>query len=218
MSKMPLRTLIAAAVLTLAFGVLPGCERVIGPLLDALCPGRHDPTVVRPDSIRGDTTFYSYTFRTTQTPGWQYRDNGFVKIARIRERIWIIPKFHPSFYPTYVRADWPVANWFRLICNSEESVTSDEVRERAFATIERAGALIYRHLPADSGSDQVDHPHIEFFDVYHPVMQFRGNIGIPADVPLLRFIRALDDTSAFQYVFPYNEQWALLKSARRRGK
>ncbi len=213
MKELFLRIALPAVFLAALALALPGCDRIINPILDQIVPGwRDEPAAVRPDSVRGDTTFYSYQFQAPSVfgPGWVSGEyppaNGDVVIARIDGDRWILPFF---FYPLwYPREDMDFPNHIRLICRTVDGETTEEIRARARAAIERGGAEIAWHAPPDSSVSGVDEPvpRAEFFDVYHPTAELGSSI--PADVKLMRFLRELDDSEAFEFVFPYLEWWA----------
>ncbi len=187
-----------AVVAALALGACLGVD-------DASVNGK-DKTAFEPDSVRGNTTFYSYQFRVPRPAiGWPVHDLvAPTKIAVVSGGHWLLPKFIWSSGEARER-DAAVPNRFRLICNTVDSVTTDDIRARAFAAIEAAGATIEIHLSADSTTTHplgVYHPGSEFFDVYHPSAQFL--IGrLPASVRLMEFLGALDDTTAFMAVHPF---------------
>ena len=192
--------LLVVAGLAVALGATAGCDRLLDIILDGHNP--HGPAAIQPDSVRGDTTFYSYTFRATETWGWDSYLDGVTTLASVTGGSWILPK--AGWSDTQWREiDLIVPNRFRLICVSTDSVTSEETRQRAYAAIERAGAVIEIHLRAgEAGAhpEGVYHPGIEFFDVRHPDGNFW--LTIPAEADLMGFIQALDDSTAFDYVFP----------------
>ena len=196
-------TLLAALAMA-----LPGCDRIINPILDEIVPGwRDEPAAVRPDSVRGDTTFYSYTFRATDAAVWPVGGvEGPTVVAVSEERGWFLPDFPPAPYcescETY---DHPVLNRIRLICRDLPDTPEPEVRERARALIAKAGMAILHDFASDtpSPSDSVVHPGKAFFVVYHPEigLQYRT----PASIPFMRRLRALDDTTLFEHVAPQGD-------------
>ena len=224
-----MKTVAKAGIILAVLVALTGCEQWIDRFLDA--HSGDDTSIVQPDSIRGNTTYYSYSLRVTPMPGWT-KDDGDVVLASVAGGVWLIHTPHyDSLNAYFLNNPTPVANHFRLICKSGDSTETVEIRRRAFAAIERAGAQIKFHItgqqdleeqsvdyygmemsaiPSGLGSDT------EFFDVYHPACEYTFDTphGIPSDVPLLEFITALDDTSAFEYVFPFMPQWVLLRQGR----
>ena len=107
---------------------------------------------------------------------------------------------------------------FRLVCNADTTFTSGDTRAKAFRAILRAGAIIDTHYlsknsPGVLVGDRMIYTDIEYFHVYHPSAAFKAGFpgeseGIPADVDMMAFIAALDDTVAFRYAYPYYYDWS----------
>ena len=189
----------AATAATLALGLF-GCEQWIDRILDAHKPD--EPAAIQPDSVRGDTTFYSYMFRVTRYHmGWMGPADGSVNVIRVREGYWYLKDAYLG--TTLELENVPVFNRFWLVCAAVDSVTSEATCQRAYVAIERAGATIRTHLRPNE--QPAWYPGAELFEAYHPAAEH--DAGLPASVDLMRFIQALDDTSAFDAVYPFVAVW-----------
>lgn len=209
---------------------LTGCDRVLNPILDEVVPGWQDhPRPVRADSVRGDTTYYSYQFRVD--PGYEalFRDfefwagpdaivawdDGLVKIARVDGGNWLLPAFyHPLLWRPEDRIAVLFPSHFRLVCKAEDGITTPEVRSRALSVLSEAGAIILEHH--ESAYDEEGEPTgPDYIDICHPAAphddwrtpSHYGSTSwappIRDDVRLMQFIRALDDTATFEFFYPY---------------
>ena len=192
-----MKTTAKVAIIALTALSLAGCEQWIDRILDAHNPG--GPAAIQPDSVRGDTTFYSYLFRGDGVQFGNYR----TIIKKVQDKYWIF-KDIPSYYGSDPFADAPVPNQFRLICLREDSVTSEAILQKAYAAIDRAGAIIATHgtIERAVGCDPLGAD-------YFWVQAISGAVDgpLPSDFDLMRFVHALDDTTAFEFAYPVFPVW-----------
>ena len=188
-----LTRLLAAALLLAAAGCSADFWRLLD--IDDLLDDEPTPTTIQPDSVRGDTTFYSYLFRmpmcfSTARPS---------VIAKVEGGVWILPKkVWLGYGDNQALVDMALQNQFMLtVVQSSDPIQQAEMKGRAYLAIAAAGAEIM--------GEPYPGPCDAHFTVRYPVPgtdtpSWRDEI--PAEIDILDFIRALDDPEVFSVCGP----------------